>query len=341
MSRLNRLFFVLVVLLLFSTMATARSRQPQESLDALLDGHKIVNIVDDFLIFWEQAKGRTLPVQRRLFARLVEAKYPVYFERAVYRNAPEEERRALLNQFLAQIPAHIGALKQFNRTVEDEIRLNIANFKYRFPEYRQQRDIYIGLSFFMFDGSVRAVQNEVGIPDTLCLSAEVLCDYPLEELQIAITHELFHLYHFGFLFANVSFAQLRTGHLPLIVEGLAIAGTEAVYPHQSLALYLHFTETELAAQRDDLAVNARRFLELLKHGAKAEKYGEWFTDAPGDEAPKRGGYLLGYEVAQRLLGGYRFAQIVRMSPERLHEHIEEHLKAIASERILLLCSPNF
>jgi len=41
------------------------------------------------------------------------------------------------------------------------------------------------------------------------------------------------------------------------------------------------------------------------------------------------------------LGGYRFAQLVRMLPERLHEHIEEHLKALASERFLLLCSPNF
>src|SRR5262249_48990914 len=255
---------------LFSTMTTARPRNSQDQLDALLEGHKIVSVVDDFLNFWEQAKGKNLHTQRRLFARLVEAKHHNYFERAVYRSAPPEERRAMLNQFLAQVPTHIGALKQFNKAFEDEMRLNLSNFKYRFPEYHQQRDIYLGLSFFQFDGSVRAVQNEAGIPDTLCLSAEVLCDYPLEELQVAITHELFHLYHFSFLFADASFSQLRTGHIPLLAEGLAVAATESVYPYQSTALYLHFTERELAAQREELANNSRRFLEMLKGGAKRE-----------------------------------------------------------------------
>src|SRR5215510_4562901 len=121
MSSLNRLFFALVALLLFSASVASRPPQPPAQADPLLDGHKVVNIVDDFLIFWEQAKGKPLRAQRPLFARLVEAKHHDYFERAVYRNAPAAERRALLNQFLAQIPAHVGALKQFNRTIDDEI----------------------------------------------------------------------------------------------------------------------------------------------------------------------------------------------------------------------------
>src|SRR5436853_558499 len=84
------------------------------------------------------------------------------------------------------------------------------------PRNPQQRDIYLGLSLFMFDGSVRAVQNDFGAPDTLCLGAEVLCDYSTEQLQVTITHEIFHLYHFNFLFAETSLAQLRTGHIPLM-----------------------------------------------------------------------------------------------------------------------------
>ena len=335
MSRLNRLFFALVALCLFSATATSRPLHPPSQTDPLFDGHKVVNIVDDFLNFWEQAKGKPLRAQRPLFTRLVENKHRDYFERAVYRNAPAAERRALLNQFLKQIPPRVSALKQLNRTIDDEVRLNLSNFKYRFPGYHLQRDIYLGFSFFQFDGSVRAVQNEAGIPDTLCLSAEVLCDYPIEELQIAITHELFHLYHFGYLFAEAPFAQLRTGHIPLLAEGLAVAATEAVYPYQSTALYLHFTDKELMSQRDDMASSARRFLDLLKAGARMERVDEWFTDAPTTDVPKRGGYLLGYEVARRLLSLFSYEEIIRMTPAQLRENTEEQLKAMASERILL------
>jgi hypothetical protein len=96
----------------------------------------------------------------------------------------------------------------------------------------------------------------------------------------------------------------------------------------------------LLAQRDELAANSRRFLELLKAGAPPDKYEQWFTGRPADDAPPRGGYLLGYEVAHRLLAMFTFEQIIRMTPVQLREHVEEQLSAIAADRVLLVATSN-
>jgi hypothetical protein len=340
MSNLRTVALLFAAVFLLGSSALARPQSQNETLDPLLDGHKIVNVVDDFLVFWEQAKGKKLRLQRQLWNRLVEGKHQEYFEQVVYHNAGWEERQLMLNHFLRQIPGKLPALREFNKTAVGDIRAAMMNFKARFPEYHQQRDIYLGLSFFMFDGSVRPLQNYEGRPDTLCLGADVLAEYSFEQRQIAIAHEFFHLYHFGYLFDNPSLAQFRTAHIPLLIEGLAVAGAEAVYPYQPETFYLHFSEKELITQRDELAANSRRFLELLKEGATSDKYDQWFTGRPSEGVPPRGGYLLGYEVAHRMLAMFAFEEIVKMTPAELREHAEEQLSAIAADRVLLIITSN-
>src|SRR5215470_6039576 len=121
MASLKSLFLILTALFLLSAPAFGRPRNPLSQADAMLDGQRIINIVDDFLTFWDQAKGKKLRAQRKLFKALVEANHHDYFERAIYRNASEQERRAMLDQFLTQVSPHIAAIRQFNRTVEDEV----------------------------------------------------------------------------------------------------------------------------------------------------------------------------------------------------------------------------
>lgn len=340
MLSFRKILVLLAILLLSGISATAAPRLDEQAssaeFDPLLDGHKIVNVVDDFLNFWEQARGKKMSRQYKLWKRLVESKHQDYFDRAIYQNATPQERLVLLNQFLIRVPSRINRLREFNKIAEEELRIALYNFKSRFPFYHQRQDIFIGLSFFLFDGSVRAVKNENGSPDTLCLGAEVLTEYNSEQLQIAFAHEFFHLYHFNYLLNQPTLAQMRTAHIPLIVEGLAVAGAETVYPAMSPTLYLHFTDKQFEAQRDELATSARKFLELIKADATPDKYEQWFTDAPSGNIPKRGGYLLGYEVVQRIMAMYTLDQIVRMPPAQLREHVEEQLAAIAAERVLLI-----
>jgi len=347
MASFKRMTIAIGVILFLAEAPLAQTRTVtyQSVIERLLDNHHVINIVDDFLTFWDQAKDKTPRVQRRLWKRLVESQHQDYFDRAVYRTTDPKARRALLDEFLIRVPSQVEAIREFNHTMFD-VRASpfldaVISFKVRFREYQQQRDIYVGLSMFRFDGAVRPVQNEEGVPDTLCLGAEVLSSYSREQIRIAIAHEFFHLYHFGFLFQHpeqVSPPEFRTAHIPLMIEGMAAAGVEEVFPYESREAYLHFTKDEITVQQQELVQNAWQFLDLIRAGAPPEEYEQWFTKSHLGEAPPRGGYLLGYEVSKRVLSAFTLDQMVRMTLAELREHAEEQLAAMANEQILLMAS---
>jgi len=328
---------------------TALAAEPQSdlltlkrsALERLLGNHRVINVVDDFLVFWDQAKDKRLRTQRQIWRRTVGSKHREYFERAVYRGAAPKQRLAMLNEFLIRVPERVDAIRELNRTITDSLLVGIITFKdFRFREYQHQHDVYIGLSFFRFDGAVRPVQNDSGIPDTLCLGAEVLATYTPEQVRMTITHEFFHLYHFGFLFQQpgVSSEDFRSAHIPLLVEGMAVAGTEQAYDGQARAMYLHFDEDELATQQKNLSSNAVRFLDLIRTSAAPEEYERWFTQSYDERLPSRGGYLLGYEVVKRMMNSYTLEQLVRMSPPELRAHAEEELAAMSGYRVMMMAA---
>jgi hypothetical protein len=315
--------------------ATAAPVHPRYPDGDLLDGHRVVNVLDDVLEFWAQARGSTLKQARRIWIETIEKKYPAYFEQAIYRDVEPPERWAMLGEFLLQLPQRIEAMRRLNYGIEEHVLEAVAAFKWRFPEYRQRADIYVGVSFAMYDGSVRPVGNEDGVPDTLCLGADVLASYATAETQIAITHELFHLYHFGFLLRESQPPMFSAPHMPLMIEGLAVAATEAVHPTHPAETYLHFSKEQLQSQRDRLETSSDEFLELMFARSGPEDYAGWFVNMPGETTSSRGGYLLGYEVVKRLLGRYSFEDLVRFDAGQLRELAEEELMAIALGPIFL------
>jgi hypothetical protein len=340
----RRAYFLLpLIFAIYAPLALPSTPADHTVFERLFEGPKVVNIVDDFLTFWELSKAEPLERQRFWWKRLVESKYPDYFERAVYRNADAQTRRVMLDDFLLRIPERIDELRQFNIRMSDPRTSGLihafAAFKTRFADYHQQHNIFIGLSLFGFDGAVRPVSNEAGIPDTLCLGAEVLCTYSPEELQIALLHEFFHLYHFAFLFQQPSVAEFRLPYMPLMIEGMAVAASESIEPGYSRAAYLHFNSDGLKAQEGDIKTNAALFLDLVERNAPPEEYEPWFRSSSTENVPSRGGYLLGLEVTRRVLGAMSLEQMARLTPAQLREHAEEQLSDMAGRQILVFATP--
>jgi hypothetical protein len=316
--------------------------------DILLDNHRIVNMLDDILAFYEQAGGQSLVRQRILWKRTVERKYSDFFSRAVFKNADQDLRLAMVDRFLELLPDRIDAIRQYNQTAAESVYQALLNFKYRFPDYKQQRDIYIGISLFTFDGTVRAVGNDLGLPDTLCLGADVLSGYSNDQSKIVMVHELFHLYHYnillgsafriagrGLVFQYDIFTHLIAAYVPLMVEGMAVAASEQIYPGYPETMYIHFTQDELDSQQASLVDNAQAFLNMMREGYLPYQYEKWFTGAY-EGIPKRGGYLLGYEVTQRVLASSTLEQLARMTPAQLGQEAEAQLSAIVTSGLVLM-----
>jgi hypothetical protein len=334
-----------------STFAAGNGTREQRSAAAneiLLDNHRVVNMLDDVSAFYDQAKGQSLSRQRTVWRRTVEHKYSDFFSRAVYRNADQDTRLAMIDRFLEELPDRIDAIRQYNQTATESVYQSLLNFKYRFPDYKQQRDIYIGVSMLTFDGTVRAVNNDIGLPDTLCLGADVLSGYSADQSKIVVVHELFHLYHYGTLlgsafrlagtgmvFQQEIFTHLIAAYIPLMVEGMAVAASEQIYPGYPKFMYIHFTPEELGDQESNLVDNAQAFLNMMREGYLPYQYEKWFTGSY-EGIPQRGGYLLGYEVTQRALGGVTLEQLARMTPAQLGQEAEAQLSAIVTSGVILM-----
>lgn len=334
------LILPLIIFLVSLQPEPARAAPERDLTEILLDGHRVINVVDDFLSFWDQAKGKSPRRRKKLWMLLVENKHRDYFERAVYRNADKEQRRLMLDSFLESVPERIDRIREFNKVISnthtDPIIEAIIYFRWRFPEYRHQQEVYWGLSFSQFDGSVRPVGNDAGIPDTLCLGVDVLADYRPEQVRITMLHEFFHLYHFAYLFQYPDDVDLRMPHMPLMIEGMAVAAAEEIYPFQPLTHYLNFSEEELVRQQRSLSESSGHYLDLIKQEALPSDFISWFTEQKTEEAPSRGGYLLGYEITKRILVVHPLSAMARMSPAQLREHAEEQLAAMADEGVLIV-----
>ena len=349
-----RAIVLLLVSVLFTRLApcavASSAGGVPPAADIILDGNQIVNMLPDVLAFWDAAQGKRLSHQRALWTRTIETKYKDYFERAVYRGADQDTRMAILDAFLTQLPAKIGQIRQFASQGPEAVVDAMIDFKARFPHYNQQRDIYLGVSLSIFDGSVKPVGNEFGVPDTLCLAADVLASYSPDQLKILFVHEMFHLYHFDFLFAGV-YKQYNVGlvfdqevmnrlvasYIPLTAEGMAVDASEEIYPGRPLTMYLHYTDQQLSDQQDEIVQNAQDFLEMIKMGALPYQYDRWFNGTY-DGIPRRGGYLLGYEVTKHALESSNLEMMMRKSPEQLGELAVTELSTMIGEKVILMAT---
>lgn len=348
------LFACSAVLLVLQLGSAARAEGSADALapgsEQMLDGHQIINLLPDVIAFSKTASGLKPSKQRILWTRTVENRYRDYFERAVYRGADADTRREMLDSFLAQLPDRIPAIQKFSTQAGELIVDSMIDFKARFPNYIQQRDIYVGVSFFGFDGTIKPVSNELGVPDTLCIGSEVAAGYSTDQLKIALVHELFHLYHFNYLFAGVykSYGlgmvydqevmnRLVAAYIPLMVEGMAVAASEQIYPGRPLTMYLHFSSEQLSSEQDEIVQSAQDFLSMIKMGALPYQYDRWFNGAY-DGIPKRGGYLLGYDAVKQSMQVTGLETLARMSPQQLGEEAVAQLSTMIGDKVILMAA---
>ena len=202
----------------------------------------------------------------------------------------------------------------------------MAGFQHAFPDYRCDFTFYIAPSFGNLDGSAATVGGKyliVFAPDFIPRI------HALNDLKILIDHETFHVYHHQATGVFGAAEQLPTIEEALWSEGLATFVSWRMNPRVSI---------DSALIQPGLAEAARPHLqsmvaELRQHlGEKNEAtYGRFFQGGNAPEGcPSRGGYYIGFLIAQDLSKRYSLEQLARLKGNELHEAIVAELDKIGA-----------
>ena len=198
------------------------------------EGYRVVNVVDDFLAYYQAAKDQGEEQRAALWVSLVEARNQAFFNDAVYRRKQgagrERYREHCRKTFWEKIAPDLNYYAGLNKSLKAVLEQTLADFQKHFPDFKPNTDFYLTFSF-----SFRGKAVDVGQKVVLALGLEFFHEYgPQAEQQIRITlaHELFHLYHFQ------SFSPYGGLYRAIWAEGLATYASEELVPGFRLSQYL-------------------------------------------------------------------------------------------------------
>ena len=235
---------------------------------------------------------------------------------------------AQLGAYLNAVDPQLPAVRAMEQTLEASIPPIAASFASAFPKFRPQSVvIYLTPSLGDFDGMTQDVDGHHGL---LLGVDNIAAEHA--PLGVLIDHELFHIYHHD---VNPAFFPTKSEndlyqygiYRQLWAEGLATYVSRQLNPGttEATALFSQRLATLPAAQVQQLAC----FVEQRFDSRSANDANLLFDGGqhpPG--LPARGGYLIGYLLAQDLGTSHTLAELADMSGDTLEHALHTRVQTL-------------
>lgn len=288
---------------------------------SLPEGHRIYNLLPDFIAYGEQ--GRTLDAAGRaaLWDRLLEKHWPDHFNQVIYRNFTGQRRErikaALIKQFWSQVAPRLDRLRAMNQTGVQRLLGGLGRFKKTFPDFRPSCDFYLTVSF-SFNGKVCPVNGK----KVLSLGLEKF-DPQGPELDITIAHELFHIHHFA------TFSVAGGLYRGVWAEGLATYASAVVVPGHRLSSYLGFSVRRMNQIHDNYQPIVQFIARHLDSSDRAVKRACLGMEDNQLGVPPGCGYYIGFDVVGALIKrGESLAALARWDPATVRRNMARTLPTL-------------
>lgn len=278
-----------------------------------------IDLIPDFLGFWEAAWDAPPAEQQRLWYERYEAAHCKLFALTDGRHGNAEHLPSALMRFPAIAPELPRAAAQVQAIIDDLIPALCALFD--LPHLDLRWVLLVGM--FWSDGWVVDVD---GVP-TCFIAVEHLVHAAPPRAQLLLGHEAAHVAHATCL--GASWHDLETIGHHLFLEGLATVATAHLVPGLEPATYawLGLTETirglsleAWAAQCEVAWPHERIQIQRQLFGNDRATLARSFLQAPPD-IPERLGYLIGWHLVSELVRHHSLADLARWSPQQIHEHL--------------------
>ena len=273
--------------------------------------------------------GKSDEEQLAVYRKAILDTWPELYTSAVLglRPGPEMDQRILASLAAVRSGGNHEDLKQSLRA---QITSTSAAFQV-FGDFQCNFTIYFADSLGELDGAGRIV---AGRP-ALVLGVDTLAREQSElSLPVFFTHEFFHRYHFEASGFSDDLAERQQIWRSLWAEGLATWMSEQLTPGATRAEALMLPTDLEDRARPFTSPMATELLAGLTH-IDAQLFKVYFTANPRTDRhglPPRGGYYMGYLVAQRLSHHHTLAQLAHLKGPPLEREIAAALKALARDQ---------
>jgi len=258
----------------------------------------------------------------RLFADEVIQSHPETYRRPdVFKTDPPT-----LEKYLDQVTPYLSAIRKIHARFIKECEPIEESFCARFPDFNRSRaEIYLMLSLFRFDGKIPHDN-----PRALFLGLDGLAKFhgASVPLDVILSHELFHLYHFQ---VNALPASIDTIPLYRLIwqEGLATYASASLNPKATMADVL--LDPRLARDGPKYVPAVARALMTQLESTDDEATARYLSYRRGSEIPSRMGYLIGYNIVARLAPTRSLTELARLRGQRLRSLMREQVRSLAAQ----------
>ena len=257
-----------------------------------------------------------------------------WFSEEVIQSHPEIYRRpdvfktdlTTLEKYLNQVTPYLPAIRKIHARFLKECEPIEKSFCARFPEFDRSRpEIYLMFSLFRFDGKIPHDN-----PRALFLALDGLAKFHGSNvpLDVILSHELFHLYHF-----QVNALPANIDHIPLYrqiwQEGLATYASASLNPKATMADVL--LDPRLARDGPKYVPTAARALVTQLESTNDEATAQYLSYRRESKVPSRMGYLIGYDIVARLAPARSLQELARLRGQRLLSLMREQVRALAAQ----------
>lgn len=290
-------------------------------------GYRVVNVLADFIDYYEAAKDRDEKQRAALWRTMLETKHQAFFDDAIYRRKKGRERARYkaycITTFWAQLAPEMEFYRSLSRKLGASVGPMVRSFQEHLPDYKPATDFFLTFSF-----SFRGKVVGVGGRDVLALGLEFFQGSGAEaeqQIRITMAHELFHLYHFRFFSGGGGlYRQLWT-------EGLATYASAVVVPGLKRSAYLGFSGTKMNRCHDLLPRLAADLKKNMGDNNRRLRRIYFGAEKNDTQVPPEAGYYVGLLIIEKLAERYRLEELARLDKNSVFKLVASELDRLSRD----------
>jgi hypothetical protein len=279
-----------------------------------------VDLATPYVSFWDDTRSLATAERVAAFKARFETLLPGFFRAERVGWMTTEQYDDAIVQSFEKFPALRDRFVATTSNLTRSLAPAYARFAHAFPDLKPIGPIYLMHSLGEFDGGTKPVH---GTP-RLVFGIDVITQLHGANLQPFFQHELFHVYHSQF------FTECEQMWCALWSEGLAVFVAQQLNRQATDAELLLDSPKPIRPEVERDRHAAACAVAARLESTEGADYAAMFSSGPSlAHLPPRGGYFVGYLVAQEAARKRSVAQLAHLDNAAAHELVITTLSRLA------------